>query len=321
MSQQYSSEEIDLGFIYGKFTEFLKGIVRAFFAVISFYLKFWLVILLLILLGLGYGYYKDKFVVQTYINEGIVIPNFESVDYLYENIQHLNSKIRQRDTIFLEKVSPSSYENIRKIEIEPITDIYNLMTKSDEQINAFRILFQNQDFEDFITDPATSKYYKYHKITFTTSGKDQSKEVISDIFNFWDNNEHYKKYKEVYRQNIDFQVREYEKMIVQIDSIIDAFASSSNSKQTTNSGVIINENKEFHLLLERKKEFLDELLEVEKKQEDYEAVVKMVNMDYNIESTFLSNKIKYPLVFIGVFSLIFFMIYAYGSLKSYAILE
>ena len=320
MAEQNHTEEIDLGYLLNKVNRFFKRMVRGLFLAISFFLKYWIIVLVLLIVGIGYGYYLDSQKKITYINEGIVIPNFESVDYLYKNIEYLNEKINERDTIFLKTMSPSAYNNLRNIEIEPISDIYNMMTKSREQIDVFRILFQNQDIENFVTDLTTSKYFKYHKISFTTIGeKHHSKEIIDAIFNYWDTNEHFVAYKEVYKQNIDFQVKEHKKMIAQIDSIINAVTTNSS---VPNSGVVISENSNFHFLLERKKALLDELLEVELKQEDYDTVVRLVNMDYNIvENPILSNKVKYPLIFIFIFSFFFFMLFLFKRMKRYAGVE
>src|SRR5690554_4957628 len=116
MAQQNTSEEIDLGYLFKKSNDFIRSFVRAIFQVLAFYVKYWIILLVLVLLGWGYGYYVDSNSKKTYINEGIVIPNFESVDYLYKNINFLNNKIRQNDTTFLKNVFPSGYDRVNAIE-------------------------------------------------------------------------------------------------------------------------------------------------------------------------------------------------------------
>src|SRR5690554_3746559 len=113
MAQQNSSEEIDLGYLFKKLNDFTRNITRTLFRIIAFYAKFWVVVLILILLGVRYGYYVDSNAKRAFVSEGIVIPNFESVDYLYKNIEHLNNKISQGDTLFLQNISPVAYRNIR----------------------------------------------------------------------------------------------------------------------------------------------------------------------------------------------------------------
>lgn len=311
------TEEIDLGYLFKKIGDLFNRCVKILFQIISFFLKYKFIVLALIIIGFAYGYYKDSTAKKSYSNQGIVIPNFGSVDYLYNNIEHLNAKISSRDTLFLKKVLDTNFRKIKKIEIEPITDIYNLMTKSREQIDVFRILFQNQDLSDFVEDMTTSKYYKYHQINFNIVGDASSEKIVGDILNFWNSNEHYTKYASIYRENANFQVTENKNMIAQIDSIISSI--TSGNVKSTNPGVVISENTNLHFLIERKSELLDELLASEIRQADYDDAIKLVNMEYNIyTSSGISNKIKYPIQLVFLFSLIFFIRYSYKKLKEIA---
>src|SRR5690554_5483040 len=99
MTQQNSSEEIDLGYLFKKSNHFFKSIVRALFQVIEFFKRYWIIIFTLIIVGLGIGYYKDLKVEKSYYNELIVIPNFESVDYLYDKVEAINLKMSAGDSI------------------------------------------------------------------------------------------------------------------------------------------------------------------------------------------------------------------------------
>lgn len=311
------TEEIDLGYLFKKIGDLFKSCVKILFQIIAFFLKYKFIVLALIIIGFAYGYYKDSNAKKSYSNQGIVIPNFESVDYLYDNVENFNAKIEAADTLYLKKVLDSNFRKIRKIEIEPIADIYNLMTKSREQIDVFRILFQNQDLSEFVEDMTTSKYYKYHRINFKIVGENSSEKMISDVLNHWNSNEHFTKYASLYRENAKLQIEENKKMITQIDSIISSI--TSGNLKNTNSGVVISENSYLHMLIERKSSLLDELLASEIKQADYDAPVKLANMEYNIYiESGISNKIKYPIQLVFLFSLIFFIRYSYKKLKEIA---
>lgn len=315
MAEDNTSEEIDLGYLFRKISDFFKKVVRTMFLILAFYLKYWIVLLILTLLGVGYGIYQDSFVDKMYLNEGIVIPNFESVDYLYGKVDHFNDRLNQRDTVFIKQVFGRNYKGIKKIEIEPISDIYNMMTRSREQIDVFRILYQNQELAKFVEDITTSKYFKYHKITFKTKGENDSKEAISTVLNYWNSNEHYKEYDSVYKNNAVFQVNEYKRMIVQVDSLL---AAVSREARNEGAGVIISENSNPHLLFDRKREMLNELLEAEKRVADYTNPIKLVYMDYDLEIGSFPNKIKNPVLLIMGFSLIFFFIHLYKWMREIA---
>lgn len=316
MAQQQSVEEIDLGSLFKKFKKTSKNLVKVVFSILAFYLKFWIVVLVLILVGVGYGFYLDSNTKKEYQNRGIVIPNFESVDYLYNNIEYFNDKIKNKDSVFLKEILSEDYKAIKKIEIEPISDMYNMMTKSRDQIDVFRILFQNQELDKFFGDISNSKYFKYHTINIVTRGENESRDVVSKLIAYWNSNELYNEYRSIYQENAVSQMEEYKKMNSQIDTLL-ASVVRSNKKELS-SGVVINENSNLFALFDRKELFLDKLLEVQKNTVDYTDVVRLVNMNYDKEIHKFSNKIKYPIIFIFLFSLLFFIIYSYKSLKKYA---
>src|SRR5690606_9602185 len=125
----------------------------------------------------------------------------------------------------------TNFRRIQAIEIEPIIDIYNFASKSRENIDVFRILFQNQDLSEFVNDMTTSKYYKYHRISFKVLGENSSEKIVTDILNYWNSNTHYSGYAEIFKANAEFQVQEHKNMIIQIDSIITAITSLSKDER------------------------------------------------------------------------------------------
>lgn len=313
------SEEIDLGYLFRKINIFFKNCVKTAFMVLHFFLKYKFIVLALILIGFVYGLYKENSTKKVYLSQGIIIPNFESVDYLYDNVDVLNSKIRLGDTLFLKKVLDTNYRRIRAVEIEPIIDIYNFASKSRENIDVFRILFQNQDLSEFVNDMTTSKYYKYHRIRFNILGNATSEKVVADIINYWNSNSHYNGYSEIYKTNTALQVEEHKYMILQIDSIITAITSLSKEERVTNQGIIFKEYGSLSGLLERKRDLMDELLAMEMKMFDYEKPLKIVSMDYNIKKlSGIPGTIKYPLILVFLFSAIFLTKYFYKKLKRIA---
>jgi hypothetical protein len=312
-------EEIDLGYLVNKTGVFFKNLVKIFFLILAFFQKYIIITILLLIIGISYGLYKDSKGKKPFKNETIVIPNFESVDYLYGKVDALNSKISIRDTVFLRGVLDANYRKIRKIEIEPIVDIYNFISKSREHIDIFRILFQNQELSEFVEDMATSKYYKYHKLDFTIVGEENSEEIINDILLYLNSNEHFLEYQKVLRENTELEIAENTKMIAQVDSIFKA-ASSFPYTDKSNQSVYINDNSQLYNLLTAKRELLEDRTSLLMRQKDETDVIKLVSASYNLkpDGFVMSNAIKYPIYLILLFSLIFFIKYAYQKLKAIA---
>ncbi len=310
-------EEIDLGYLVNKTGVFFKNLVKVFFLILAFFQKYIIIVIVLIIIGFSYGYFKDRTSFKIYSNETIVIPNFESVDYLYGKVEALNQKISLKDTVFLKKILDTNYLKIRKIEVEPIVDIYNFISRSREHIDIFRVLFQNQDMSEFVEDMTTSKYYKYHKLDFTTIGDESSERIIQDILNHFNSNSHFLEYQEEIRANTSLEIAENARMIAQVDSVFKA-VSSFPSKEKSNQSFFINDNSQLNDLLTSKRELLEDRMKLKMRYIDETDVIKLVSANYNLkpDGIVLSNKVKYPLVLIFLFSLVFFIGYAYKKLKA-----
>ncbi len=249
----------------------------------------------------------------------IVIPNFESVEYLYDKTDELNFKIQSGDSLYLKEIFGEKYKAVKKIEIEPIVDIYNFTTKSRENIDVFRILFENQDMKEFVDDMTTSKQYKYQKLKVFIHGKD-SKDLLEKFLGFLNENEHFKEYQEIYIQNTSKRLSETDKMITQADSVIKAITSTSTSTNP-NPPVYASFNNDFYSIFRYKDVLLKDKLELLKKSKDEVAIIKPVSINYNIlEGGFasLKNIIKIPMLLFLLFSFIFFLRFVYLGLKRIA---
>lgn len=315
-----TSEEIDLGYLIKQTVFLFKRAIKYLFIVINFFLKFKFILLGIIIIGILYGYNKDKNSLKTYESQVLVIPNFESVDYMYDKSEALNTKVRLKDTVFLKDLFGSKSIYFRNLEIEPIVDIYNFVSKSRENIDVFRILSHNQDMKDYVEDMSNSKYYKYHRMTFTIVGKDNAEFIVDRVLNYLNDNSHFNEYREVSIENTQMLLDENIKMITQVDSIISAStAFAANNK--SNQSVFINNNSQLNSLLTTKQELLDNRLKILFKAKDETAIVKIVSASYNLigEKRFIiSNKIKYPVLFVFAFSMFFFVRFLFKKLKAIA---
>lgn len=315
MKENTTSDEIDLGYLSQKLNALGKKVVRGILMIIDFFLKYWIITLTLIIVGIGLGYFSDRSSKNILSNEGIVIPNFESVDYLYGTIDDFNSRINSGDTIFLKKVLGPHYFAIKSIEIEAIPDI-NHFAANREQIDVFRILYQNQDFEEFMANIAVNRNFKYHKVKFMISEIGNAEEIVNNILTYLNANEHFRNYAKVYNRNVELQIEEYHQMLAQVDSIIKAV--SFRTKNNTISGVSISDNSNLDMLLVQKREILSELMKTEINLVDFTSPIKLVYMDYNVETGGIPKFIKYPIIFVGLFSLIFFIRFIMVRMRKYS---
>jgi hypothetical protein len=116
-------QEIDLSQISKKIGSVFQAFQAFLFNGIQFFVKNGIVIIILLIVGFGLGFYLD-INKKTYDHQIIVTPNFKSTDYLYSKIDLINSKIIKGDTVFLKNSIGLKHPKIVKgIKIEPITDV------------------------------------------------------------------------------------------------------------------------------------------------------------------------------------------------------
>lgn len=311
-------EEIDLGYLINKINQLFRRAVVALYDIISFYLKYKFIVLALIIVGFGYGFYKESNSRPVLDNKAIVIPNFESVDYLYEKVDALNAKIQLKDSVFLKSIFGSNHKRVKKVEIESISDLYNFAAKSRENIDILRILFKDQEVSEFVEDITTSKYFKYHKLNVKIVGTSETQEIFNQTISFFNNNSHFSDYKSNFIENNDWQIEVNKQMITQIDSILSSMISSGNQ---SNQGVLISDNSQLHNLIERKRLLAESSLKLQMQAVDFEDIIKVVSADFNLietEGFVISPKIKYPILLLFFFTLFFFFRYLFKNLKRIA---
>mgnify|MGYP003643565543 CR=1 FL=1 len=317
MAQQNSSEEVDLGYLFRKSNNFLKHLARALFQAMDFIKKYFIILIVLVLIGFGYGYYKDYNSEKIYDTEIIVIPNFESVDYMYGRAEAINIKIAQGDSIYLKNIFGDDFYKIRSIELDPIVDIYNFISKSYRNFDVLRLIAENQDFSKYAEDLATSKYYKYHRMNIAIRGNDASEKIVSNLLEYLNDNQHFKDYQVIYKENNALDIKEHYAMIAQIDSVMKMNGTTSG----VDANVSINNGTDLFNLIDRKRQLIEEIVELKMQAIDFNVPIKMVSADYNLESKKmfqLSNKVKYPIYLVLLFSLVFFVMYLFKNLKKYS---
>ena len=317
---QNNQDEIDLGYLFGKISSLFRSFVKLLFLVISFFIKYIIVVVVLIIIGVGLGYYFDKNKTEVFDNELIVIPNFESTQYLYDKVEALTSKLRNNDKDFLQKTFGENYGDLRGLKAEPIVDIFNFASATRERVDLFKALTDKQDIPDYIKDPQNFQYYKYQHITVKIKGKEHSKEIIDSIENYFNDNQHFSEYKEVGQKNTQFRIETSEKMISQIDTILKATALLEKNKSNSPS-VMVNDNSQLNDLFETKERMLFNLLRYNMQKIDEQKIIKVAAVNYNVSdfSGFhISNKVKYPLLLVLLFSGFFFVKYLYKKMKHIA---
>lgn len=300
-------QQIDLSQISRKIT---RGIQNFVFNCFRFIIKNAIVMALLFIIGCVLGYFLDNSQ-KSYNHEIIVIPNFRSTDYLYSKIEMINSKIKERDTVFLKDLGFKYPKNISKIEIEPIIDPYNFIKDSEENFELLKLMAEDGSADKVIKDKITSKNYSFHTISFSTKGKATKSNTIDPLMACLNDNEYLKVLQENAIANVKSKMLYNDQTLNQINGILNSFSNEVNGKGASKANLVYyNENTQLNEVLQTKNYLVNEQGNKKIELINYEKIIKDISVISNIEKS-SSSKFIFPLllVFIFIVGKLFFSFY------------
>lgn len=308
-NQQDNSKEIDLTRISQHMRRYFSRVNTSFFDGILFIKRNIIIISLLVVTGVVLGYFMDKGS-KSYNNKILVTPNFESVDYLYEEIDRLNSKIADGDTVSLAQLGIQNPKEISLIEIEPVVDIYGFIEEdknnpyadqSARKYEIFDIIAEKGDVKKIVEDPTTSKNYKTHLITFRTRKPTTTKKVEEPLLKHLNANAYFKDVQEQYIKSLDAEIAVNDSTIKQIDGIITNFNSGAH---TGGNLLYYNNNTQLDQLIRSKTVLLKQQEKNRVNKVNYTKIIKDNASLLNIRKiSATTGKIKFilPILLVLVF--------------------
>ena len=303
-SQNFNdNQEIDLSQISKKIGNFFEGVSNSLFRVIFFVKKNILVISLLVILGGIAGFYLDTKIKQ-FDHQIIVSPNFGSTDYLYSKVELINSKIIEKDTVFLrDVVGIKDSKKIKKITITPLTDIYKFIENKAQNFELLKLMAEDGDIKKIIQDQVTSKNYPYHSITFSTSNLTSEDKSVTPILNYLNNSDYYKAIQKQYLFNVNNKIKVNDTVIAQIDRVLNSFSNTTNSNRNDKL-VYYNENTQLNDVIKTKNDLVFEQGSNRMDLISLSDIIKENSATLNIKNTdSLNGNLKFflPLFFVFLF--------------------
>ncbi|WP_396138570.1 hypothetical protein [Flavobacterium sp.] len=309
MSTNSQDQEIDLGQISKGIQNFFQGVINSFFNFIFFLKKKIIIVSSLFVIGLALGYFLDKN--GSYTQDILVIPNFESNEYLYKKIDFLNSRIIENDTVFFKSIGISNSEIIGKLEIKAINGVFQFVNQGGETKQNFELLklmAEEGNIQEIVKSDVASKNYYLHNITFKTSEKASQKGIINPILNYLQDNNFYKIQQKIYQKNNDNKIQFNDSLIVQIDKLI---LNLSNNK---GGNISFSEEKGISELINKKDQLIKETQSLIINRSLFEEIIKTQNVSINnINTKGLNHKMKLflPILFIILYVIIYNFIVLY----------
>lgn len=312
--------EIDLLTVFGRIKDFFEWINTLLFRVIHFFVKNVIVVAVLIILGIGAGFFLTK-AISRFEQKIIVAPNFKSTDYLYSKIDFLASKIVLKDTLFFKSIGIEKPSEIVSITVEPVVDVNNLMNKNGENLELLQLMAQNGDLKSIIKETTTNKNFTLHTIILKTAGVVSSKNTVEPLLKYLNESPYYDVYNSINSKNIQNSIKRKEATILQIDGILNQFSGAYGKFPNNEKLVYYNENLNLDAVIKTKDSLSNEIGKLKIEQYNTSKTIKEKGMVLNTKSS-KNLKVKLvfilPLVFVGLFVFFSFFIsfYKKQSLKA-----
>ncbi|MBN8640947.1 MAG: hypothetical protein J0L86_03965 [Flavobacteriales bacterium] len=299
------SQEIDLLQISRSISNSLASFKYFLYSGIRFVINNIILLGILFVIGVGLGFYMDK-TQKTYDHEIIVTPNFGSTDYLYSKIQLLKSKVKEKDEDFLKAIGIKNPNSLKRIEINPVTDVYRFVNNSDKNFELLKLMAEDGDIKKILEENTTSKNYIFHKVSFTTSESTNDDSTIKPILEFLNDTDFYRKLQKEYMNNIKEKMVSNDSIISQIDGVLNEFSNTVNSSSKNDKLVYYNENTQLNDVIKTKDEMVQEQGDLRVSLVSLDKIIKDNSSTINIENTeSINGKMKLVLPFLFIFIYLF----------------
>jgi hypothetical protein len=312
MSQQSKKgddNEVDLSEISKKIGQSYENFLSWIFGGFLFVKRNLIILIVLLVIGVGLGIYLDE-TSETYDNEIIIAPNFNSTQYAYATVKLINSKIKEHDSVFLKSIGIKNPRHFTNIEIKPVTEIYSFIGSKKENFDLIKLMAEDGEINKIIEDETTSMNYPSHRLIISSREKEGREAIIDPVMNFMNSNNYYKIMQESTLQSLAMKINANENTVSQIDSLLHKFSDNTKQSRKADQMFYYNENTQLNDVLQTKNGLIQDLANKKIELLNSDKIVKERSAILNIKNTAsLHGKLKLilPVIFIVLFVLWVFL--------------
>ena len=297
--------DVDLSAVKQQLKNYFTKANDSFFDIILFIKRNIIAIVILLIIGVGLGIFLDT-TSKVYSQKIFVTPNFGSVDYLYEEVGLLSAKVKEHDTLYLKKMGIQNVKKVSKIEIEPIVDIYDFINdripgQDNNKIDLFKIISENGEVDKIVEEKTTSRNYKYHVITITTTEKFGYKQLVTPFLDALNSNPYWLQVQTQTLNNLKLKMKANNAMMVQADKIL---AEYGNIQPGTSGVTLRTDNTNIADIFNFKNSFISDQALNRLNAIDYQKIIKDRGSVLNIRETGVTTgkmKLILPLLLLILF--------------------
>lgn len=243
MSQQEPSKdfhEVDLKEVSVKTSQWIEKSKLNLLKQFVFVKKNIIVLLIIIIVGYFGGLFLDS-KPKFYNQEVVVVPNFNSYDYLYAKINELNAKIENNQMEAIEAIGFQDPKNIIEISIKAVPDPYKLIEFKKDNFELLKLLSENGNLTNIVKEEMTTRHYKFHKISILTKKAIKDQKVIEVLMEYLNSDIFFEKQKAIGTSNEKYRLNELDSTNLHVTRILKSLVESSNLNQTKENVLILKE--------------------------------------------------------------------------------
>ncbi|MDM1138827.1 MULTISPECIES: hypothetical protein [Empedobacter] len=306
--QENNNQEIDLVFLAKKIKGFFLSIGFLILRLINFIIRNKIIVIILFILGISLGVYFDKKSKNNFKTEVVVVPNFESVDLLYAEVENFKSNLNSNKSKY------DFLNDVVDLRIESIENINSILTDKDN-LEIFKVLTSNgQDLSKILKNEEFKKNYKYHLITLKTNSSVNSQKIIDFLLNTINSKPYYKQRSAFAIKNQTNAKQQAEKSIEQINKILENLGNGSVS--VVGKDLNINSYDQLSNVIEMKDYYMKKLVDINTKLIEYKSTIYPVNTSFNNkihQKIYEKMVVILPLFLIGFYLFLSYIKYLYAK--------
>lgn len=296
-----TSEDLDLALVSGKIKKYIGRVNNWFFDWILFLKRNIILVAIVIIAGIALGYYMDSDE-KIYEQRIVVMPNFGSIDYLYDNIDLINEKIKESDGEFLSSIGFNGGAAIGGITVKPVIEIYDYIDDyEDEQqrkFQVFRLLAESDNIEDVMEDKPTARNYRKHLITIYTAGNASREATVEPLMKFLNSDKYFLKIKDEYVKSLEQEIVANDSTIANIDNLLRGY-SVNGRKTPSGNQMYHSDNTQLDEVIILKNRLIKKQNENKVNRINYTKIIKENSVVLNVKrDTILTGRMKFVVPFV-----------------------
>lgn len=302
--EDYRPEEINLLYFFKKLNDFFKRIAINIFKALGFIRRNWIILLVLIAVGIGYGYYVDSKSSPPQKAKVLLRVNFDAVNYVYSLVENFNENLIDGTLT----VEDKELHKVKAVQLTPIINFKDILDKYDETDRRLEILLRNIEYEfededEFSQLPETFRSeYKYHHLEIVVSGSATEGTIAAFIAHI-NSNEVLQEIKTVSASSIAEHIQVNEQTIAQINTVLEKYKTDGEQGSAAGAPLYVVDNFDIADIFESKMKLQRELETLRRDAVYAKEVVINVNQPQLYRNLGLtSNKMRYyPILFVFIF--------------------